>query len=181
MMLVTAILGIIGLWRLGISVTQPQIKPLDSGTIVRSECVSIWLHPALDDLAARLSESRELQSQEAMVRNAERPSLKNAWYIITLRSVQANGKFAVISIIRHPYGDLPQFTSDFPEVLATAAGTPPRTGGVDYSVALVGVIPDRLLSLDPRDALEELRSLERVPGPGKALPRKDRAGRLPPL
>jgi hypothetical protein len=162
-MVVTAILGIGGLSALTVSVTKPEQDSPYAGITVRRECVSLWLHPALHDLASRLAQSAELQSREAFVRNAEQPGLKDAWYIITLRLVQANGKSAIVSVIQRPYESLPAFSSEFPDVLATAAGRPPHSALVDYSRAEVGIVPARLLSLDPREAFEELRMLERLP------------------
>jgi hypothetical protein len=162
-MVVIAILGIGGLSALTVSVTRPEQESPYAGITVRHECVSLWLHPALHDLARRLAESAELQSREAFVRNAEQPGLKNAWYIITLRLVQANGKSAILPRIQRPYEYLPAFSTEFPDVLATAAGRPPHSADVDYSRAEVGIVPARLLSLDPREALEELRMLERLP------------------
>jgi hypothetical protein len=157
-MLVTSILGIIGLAALSNSVVRPKADSPNGGMIVRWECLNVWLHPALYDLARRFSESGELPSQEALLRNAEQPGLKEAWYILTLRAVQANGQSAVISMIRRPYETAPAFSDEFVDVLATAAGRPPRSARIDYLRAEIGVVPDRLLSLDPREAFDELRT-----------------------
>src|SRR5262245_62069058 len=91
-MVVTGILGAIGLGALFHSVTRPQSEPLAGGMIVRAECIRIWLHPALDALARRLSEA-ELRSPEALARHAADSGISNAWYITTLRLTLADGKF----------------------------------------------------------------------------------------
>jgi hypothetical protein len=162
-MVVTAIVGVIGLATLTSAVTRPHIERLGTGIIVRRECVRIWLHPALYELAGRLSD-QELRSQDAFARNTEQPGLTNAWYVITIRLIQADGKDAVVSSIHHPFQTGPAFSSEFPDVLATAAGRPPRTGPVDYSAAEVGVVPERLLSLDPRAAFDELQTFKSSTG-----------------
>jgi hypothetical protein len=164
-MVVLAILGVIGLGALTRSVTRPQVEPLDRGMIVRRECVRNWLHPALDELARRLSEA-ELRSPEALARTGEQPGVKYAWYIMTLRLTQANGNVAVISTIHHPYQAATAFSYMLADFLATAAGRPRRDAQIEYSTAEVGVVPDRLLALEPREAFDELQMLECAPSKG---------------
>jgi hypothetical protein len=162
-MAVTAIAGIIGLAALAINVTRPPVATPGAGATVREECVSICVHPTLHDLAKRLSESGELRSQEAYIRNAAQPGLKGAWYIITFRLIQADGNEAFISQIQRPFESIPAFSTEFSDVLATVAGNPPSDGQIGYSGAAVVVVPDRLLSLDPREAFDELQLLGCIP------------------
>jgi hypothetical protein len=167
-MAVTAIAGIIGLAALARTVTRPQLEPL-AGVSIRWECACIWLHPALYDLARRSGESGELRSHDALVRLAEQPGLKDSWYVITERGIKSDGSAAVISFIRRPFEMMADLTTEFPDVLATAAGKPPRSTEVDYSRAEVGVVPDRLLSLNPREAFYELQMLGSIPRKEKGL------------
>ncbi|MGO9471645.1 MAG: hypothetical protein ACLQVF_46780 [Isosphaeraceae bacterium] len=60
------------------------------------------------------------------------------------------------------------FWSEFPDVLATAAGKPPRYPLTDFTTAKVFVIPDGFLESDPREVLDDLRMLEQLPGPREA-------------
>jgi hypothetical protein len=64
------------------------------------------------------------------------------------------------------------FYAELPQVLATAAGEPPRDPVTGLTVK-VGVIPDRLRDADPRAVLDELRMPEPLPreGYGAVAPR----------
>ena len=80
----------------------------------------------------------------------------------------------MLSFIRRPDEMMPPFFDEFPDVLAATAEMPPP-GLTDFSKATVGVIPDRLLDIDPRKMIDELRMLEHLPGQEKEplLPRQE--------
>ena len=155
-------MGALGLAFFSVHVTTPNPQP-NGGIKMPYEVVSLWLHPALYDLANRPSESAAIQSQDAFQEYAERRGIRQAWYIVTLREFQANGKAVVTSSICRPYDMMPAYFFEFADIMAAASGHPPHYPNVDYSTAFVGVIPDRFLRTDPHQTLDELRKLEQQP------------------
>jgi hypothetical protein len=157
-----AMAGAIGLSRLAYHVTTPKPQA-NEGIIVRSEIVSVWLHPALLDLARHPSEYAAWRSHEDFRRYAEQHGLENAWHVITAKEFKVNGETEVLSTIRRPYDMIPAHYQDLLDVMATAAGTPPSYPSTDFSTSVVRVIPGCFLDADPRAAFDDLRMLERLP------------------
>jgi hypothetical protein len=162
-----ALAGAFGLVRLAYHVTGPKREPNVDMTI-RYEVVSLWLHPALYELAQHPSEFAGCWSQEAFRRYAKDRGLEKAWYVITVKVIQLSGQNVVSSTIRRPYDMMTACYSEFPDVLATADGNPPSYPLTDFATAKVGIIPDCFLDADPRAVLNELRMLEHLPGQGAA-------------
>jgi hypothetical protein len=157
-LLAIAVAGAVGLVRLASHLTTPGPEP--DGALVRFEVVSLWIHPALVDLARNPSESAACGSIEGFRRYAEEKGLEKAWYVLTLKGILANGESVVYSTIRRPYELTEAYYAEFPTILALAAGEPRRYPLTDYSTAKVYIIPDRFLEADPRAVLGELRMLE---------------------
>jgi hypothetical protein len=101
-LLAVAAAGAVSLARLAYHVTTPGSEG-NGGIIVRSEVVSLWLHPALFDLTQQPADVAACQSLDGFRRYAEQRGLQKAWYAITARSFQINGQIAVHSTIRRPY------------------------------------------------------------------------------
>ena len=162
-----AIVGAIGLGRLAHHVATPGPET-NGGIIVRSEVASLWLHPALFELAQRPSES-PCRSLQEFRQYAEEWGLEKAWYVITVKVTQTNGEMLLLTTICRPYEMDSSKYLDFLSVLATAAGKPPANLSTDFRDAKIGVIPDYLLDADPRATLDELRMQELLPGQDTAL------------
>jgi hypothetical protein len=166
MLLAVAIGGAIGLGRLAHHVATPATET-NGGILVRSEVVSLWLHPALFDLAERPAEPAR-RSYQAFRRFAEERGIQRAWYVSTVKGFQINGQTILLTTICRPYEmDSSRFL-DFSNVLDSVAGNPPGNLSINYATAKIGVIPDYLLAVDPRSALEELNLLEHLPDPEMA-------------
>ena len=164
-LLPVAIPGAIGLVRLAYQVTTPQTEG-NGGIIVRSEVVSIWMHPAHFELAQHPSEAAACRSPQDYRRYVDERGLEKAWYVITANSFQINGETMVLSTIRWPYDMNEPYFSEFPAILAIAAGKPPTNPFTDFIKAKVRLIPSRLLHADPRAVIDELRMLEHLPAQG---------------
>jgi hypothetical protein len=156
-----ALVGAIGLVRLAYHVTAPK-RELNEGIAVRQEVVSLWLHPALHELALSPSESAAFRTRQEYRRYARERGLENAWYIITVRSIPISGATVISSTIRRPYEMVDPFYSEFPDALATAAGSPPSHPFTDFATARVAIIPSGFLDADPHAVLDELRMLEHL-------------------
>ncbi len=140
--------GAIGLIRLARHVMTAE-SPSNGGIVVRNEVISLWMHPALFDLAQRPCESAACRSREGFRRYAGARGLEKAWYVITAKGFQINGETMVVSTIRRPYDMSEPFYSEFPGILAIAAGKAPRDPMTDFTKAKVGIIPSRFLDADP--------------------------------
>jgi hypothetical protein len=153
--------------RLAYHVTTPQSEG-NGGFIVHNELISLWLYPGLLELARRPEDRAACRSPEGFRRYARERGLEKAWYVFTAKSFQVNGGTMVTSTIRRPYDMNEAFYSEFPGVLAIAAGNPPYDPLIDFTKVKIGVIPRRFLDADPRAVLDELRMLECGPGEGPA-------------
>ena len=125
------------------------------GIIIRSEVLCLWLPEPLHELAKRPSQSPVPRSHEEFQRFLERDHQEDLWYALTIRGHQANGDFADLTFIRHPYTD----SQHFQELLAlvdTMAGNPPRHPTTDLSTASVHVIQRESWRREPRDVLAGL-------------------------
>ena len=162
LLLAVAIAGAVGLVLLAYHVTTPESEG-NGGIIVHSEVISLWMHPALFDLAQRPEDVAACRSLEGFRRYAEERGLQKAWYVLTVKGIQVDGGAAVMSMIRWPYELVEPSYAEFPDMLATAAGKPPRHPMTDFTKVKVRVIPTRFLDADPRAVLYELRMLEHSP------------------
>jgi hypothetical protein len=132
-------------------------NPSGDHTVIRAEVVRIWLPPALIELAHRRSQSRLTHDGKELQRFLELPDHKDLWFAFLMRGHLVNGQSDEIIIMRWPCRDSREFP-ELSEVLATAAGNPPRDSTIDLSSAVVHVIPDKLLKREPREVIAELPS-----------------------
>jgi len=151
-----------GLVRLAWDLLTPKLHP-NTGIHMRLEVASIWLHPALYDLAQDPSQAAACQSLKELRRYAKERGLEKCFYIITSRSIETSGDVEMLPTIREPCSMTDDTFSEFVNVMAAAAGRPPPYANTDFSTAKVGVIPDRLRRADPHEVLDELNVREQLP------------------
>jgi hypothetical protein len=161
-MMIVFVAGVVGLARLSFHVARQaqKLEPADrpgAGIIVRSELLHLWLPQALTELAKRQSQSRVVRTHEELRRFLELQDRKDMWYALTIRGHQVNDNFVDLTFIRRPYDDPLQFP-EFLNILATAAGHPPRDPDADYSNASVHILAQELLKSEPREVMAELLS-----------------------
>jgi len=135
---------------------EPDDNP-GSGVTVREEVLQLWLPETLIDLAGQHSESSVAPTHQELRTSLERRGQEKLWYALTTRSYQVNGGIADITFIRHPYRD-PEHFQEFLDVLATAAGNPPRYPTLQYSGSEVHILPGELSEREPSEVVEELLS-----------------------
>jgi hypothetical protein len=122
----------------------------------RSEFVEIWLPKALYDLAndepgaLSAGSGAELRSRSKGCRSAP------VWIAFRVRHYPRHGRPTDIRHLSYPWDASGPDFQQYLDLLATAAGKPPRYPTVDFSGAKVGIIPDRLMGRNPRDVLDEL-------------------------
>jgi hypothetical protein len=151
---------VIGLARLASHATQPDrdLEPDDcsgAGMIVRYEVLHLWLPESLTELAKRQYQSPGVRVHEELQRFLELQDQEDLWYALTTRGHQVNGDFADLTFIRRPYYD-PHHFPELLDVLATAAGNPPRYPNEDFSTASVHIMPGESLKRGPQEVIAEL-------------------------
>jgi hypothetical protein len=152
--------GVMGLARLSVHVARQaqKLEPADrpgSGIIIRSELLRFWLPQTLTELAKRQSQFRVVRTHEELQRFLELHDRKDLWCALTVRGHQVNGNFVDLTFIRRPYDD-PLHFPEFLNILATAAGNPPRDPAADFSTASVHIIANDSLNREPREVIAEL-------------------------
>lgn len=129
--------------------------PPGSGIIERTDVTAVWVPQALLDLARHGAGGPVIRSPGDLGDYVERHRLSAAWYAVTYRGRQIDGDSAEITQIRH-LSDAPAHPGEFLDVMAFLAGNPPRSEKWDFSGAAVRVIPGRLLTVVPSEAITEL-------------------------
>jgi hypothetical protein len=148
-----------------------------SGITVRVEVLHLWLPEALINLVGQRSETSVVLTHQELRTYLERRGRENLWYALTTRRHQVNGGMAEITLIRHPYDDPQQF-GELLDVLATAAGNPPRDPPLYYTAAAVHILPEALAQREPREVVEGLLSVPFPPSAssqGSSSQRKERS------
>jgi hypothetical protein len=153
-------MGAIALTRLAYHVTTPQSEG-NGGIIVHSEVISLWIHPALLDLAQRPADLDACWSLNGFRQLAQERGLEKAWYVFTVKGLQVNGETIVLTTIRRPYDLLEAEYSEFSAILAIAAGNAPPYPFAGLAGVEARIVPGRFRAADPRAILDELRMLER--------------------
>jgi hypothetical protein len=159
-MMIIFVAGALSLARLSLHVTHQaqELDPADSpgaGITVRTELLRIWLPRTLTELAERQTHSRVVRTHEELRRFLELNNRKDLWYALTMRGHQADGNIVEMTFIQWPYDDSRHFR-ELQDILATAAGNPPRNPGPDYSKASIYIIAQELLKREPREVMAEL-------------------------
>ena len=151
-------------------------EPPGGGIVVRSELIHVWLPETLAELAQGPARSQVVRDHGALKRLLELRGRQDAWYGLTFRQHQVNGRFAEITMIRRPYHD-PRYDPELLAVLASLAGEPLRDSVLDFSTASIHIIPPGWRDRDPRDAVAELLNRPSLPRDGDA---RGHLGREPP-
>lgn len=123
-----------------------------SGMTVYSQVLHIWLPEPLADMAKGQSPPGVPQSHHELRQALQREGYQDLWYAYAVRLLQDNGATSEILFIRHPYSESERF-QDFLDILATAAGKPPRYLAADYVDAKLHVMPG---SMSSRQFLETI-------------------------
>jgi len=137
------------------AVTSAPDEPPGSGIIERTDVTAVWVPQALFDLARHGTEALVIRSPGDLGDYVERHRLSAAWYAVTYRGRQVDGDSAEITQIRR-LSEAPAHPGEFLDVMASLAGNPPRSERWDFSGAAVRVIPERLLTVAPLEAITEL-------------------------
>ncbi len=116
-----------------------------SGMTVHSQVLHIWLPEPLADMAQGKFPPGVAQSHHELRQALERKGHQDLWYAYAVRLLQDNGATTEILFIRHPYSE-PERFQDFLDILATAAGKPPRYLAADYVGAKLQVLPGTISS-----------------------------------
>jgi hypothetical protein len=145
MIVVMVVATAIGLTQFGALAPRPSgavefSAPPGSGVIVRSEVAHLWVPEILVDSALHELPALSAQTHQELKKALERRGQENLWYAITLRGHQVNHGATDISFIRYPYRE-PENLQELMDVLAAAAGNPPRHPSADYSAAIVHIMP----------------------------------------
>jgi hypothetical protein len=133
---------------------EPANQP-GAGIIVRTDVLRLWLPQEVTELSKRQSQSLVVRTHEELQRFLELQDRRRLWYALTIRGHQLNGKVVDLKFIRWPYGD-PRHFPEFLDILATAAGHPPRDPNTDYSKASVSIIAQEVTKREPHAVMAEL-------------------------
>lgn len=116
---------------------------------------ALWIPRALRNVAQGESGAPVFCSPAALQTELKRRGMKDAWYALTYRGYQVNGDSAKIIQVRR-ISEAPAHIEEFQDMMATAARNPPRHEGGELSQVKVEIIPDRLLTANPLEAVSQL-------------------------
>jgi hypothetical protein len=133
----------------------PSVEPAGSGIVVRTDVTAIWVPHAFLDVAQGKAGSPVIRSPEGLRTELERHGVNAAWYAVAYRSYQVNGDSVETAQVRR-MTEASAHIEEFQDVMACAAGNPPRDAGSDFSHVMVGIIPDTRQSADPIKAVAKL-------------------------
>jgi hypothetical protein len=112
----------------------------------------VWLPEPLFNLAKRESWSLAEERHQHLRNVLEREDWQVLFYAFTVRALQANGGVKYFHFIRYSYCK-PRNVQELLEVMATAAGHPPKTDY--YSAAAVHVVP---AGTSPQELLDGMKA-----------------------
>jgi hypothetical protein len=135
--------------------------PPGAGVIVRSQVIHLWLPEILVDPTRTECPALVGQTHQELKKALECREQQNLWYAITVRGYQVNHLAGDISFIRYPYRE-PEHFQELTDVLATAAGSPPRHPSADYSAAVVNIMPAGLSRREWLEAMQPSSLLRRA-------------------
>jgi hypothetical protein len=126
-----------------------------SGIVLRTEITAVWIPRDLCDQTRRKVGVLANRSPKALQTCVGRNEWGDAWYALTYRGHQVDGRFAEITQIR-PLREAVDHLEELQAVTATASGKSLPFRGADFSNARVEVIPETLQAADPREAITHL-------------------------
>ncbi len=127
------------------------------GDVVRREVLHLWFPEAMTWLAKHQSRSALMQNHEELRQVLELLNLEDFWFALEIRDHHADGGFADIIFIRHPYFQ-DQYFAELMDVLATVAGNPPFYSDEfrgDFTTASVDLIPAEAGNKSPGEFIAE--------------------------
>ena len=101
------------------------------------------------------SVSAAFDSHEALQRFLQRRGLEKAWYAISTRAHQFNGKELILTSYGRPF-EMPLKTPEFRAVIETLTGRAAPHDFADFTAAKVRIIPERLANSQPPAVIGEL-------------------------
>jgi hypothetical protein len=143
------------MWVGPIAESPASVELPGSGVNSRTEVTAIWIPRSLLDLARDQAGSSVHSSPEELQTYLEQQGWRTAWYALTYRAHQVDGRFAEITQIRL-LTEAAEHLDEFQAVMTAAARRPTRLEGWDRSRANVVVIPDAFQCVDPREAITAL-------------------------
>jgi hypothetical protein len=144
--------------RLQASAAGPEDLP-GSGITVRTEVISAWIPRTLQELAGPDSGPPLTASPAALAAALDRRGLGAAWYALTYRNHQLNGRSAEVTQLRR----FREATAHPEELGAVLSALADRTRGLAARQGIrmeLHLIPDPLLACDPRLAFARLLAKE---------------------
>jgi hypothetical protein len=151
-MALCALLGVAGLFLFARHVWNASVpQPEPPGFTVRSEILTIYAPKALIDFAKAHA---EITTNDELVRLIREAKL-NVWFTTVARLHQANGFFTDIPISYRP-GERPECFDKTKAVLLTLAGNRPGPGTEAYRNAMIEVIEDAMMEMEPAEGLRQL-------------------------
>jgi hypothetical protein len=147
LILLGAVITVVAGWLLPTSDQRPSAgaeREVDGraggGMPVRAHVTHIWLSERLVSVTERevWSLLEKLHGQLQETRDGE--NTRVLFYALTVQTLHANGRLGYIHFIRYPFHE-PENVRELLDVLATAAGNPPRDPTRDYSIAVVHIVP----------------------------------------
>jgi hypothetical protein len=140
-------------------------EPPNGNLIASSQVVVIYSPKTFLEIADDQSLSAAFASHEALQPFLQARNLEKAWYAISSRARQYNGKELMLTVHCRPF-EVPTKMAEFRAVLDTLAGRPPSHEFADFSTAKVRIIPERMANSEPGavigEALELAEQLEAV-------------------
>ncbi|WP_406695404.1 hypothetical protein V5E97_30715 [Singulisphaera sp. Ch08] len=140
----------------------------DSGIIVRSEVIHLWLPESLRELASPQSQVPITTNHNDLRRYLEHQNRQDPRYAVTIRGHQADGDHADVHFIRHP-SENPDHFLELLNILADVRGTPGHESATNFPGASTHFISDELLNRGPSEILAEIQRSADLQRPSRTL------------
>jgi hypothetical protein len=138
-------------------------RPWD-GVTGSLQVTEIWLPEPLFSLSKRETWSLREQRYQQLREISKSENNRDLFYALTTHSRQTNGEVKSSQSIEYPFRERGRL-QELVEVLAAAAGDPPKYGPIDYSTAVIHVVPAGMPS---QELIEQMKTSS--PSPDYALP-----------
>jgi hypothetical protein len=131
-----------------------------SGITMNSQVLDIWLPERLVDLARREPRSVQVRTYQGLRKPLELQDDQSLFYALRVRQ-HARLESADITFVRDPDRE-PGHLQEFLDVLATAAGSPPRYPSLEYDNATIHVMP---MTTSRQELVQAIQALTSPRGP----------------
>jgi hypothetical protein len=129
----------------------------DGDIAVMSQVLDIWLPEPLVDLAKREFQPCGLNRDEGLEKVLDRKEYQDLFHAFTVRGFQSNSDAVIVTYVRYPY-HVSEHYQELVDLLATAAGSPPRYAGMDYSGTTIHIVPAGTSRQDLLAAIQETQA-----------------------